>query len=382
MRIALVFDDTVGRPGGVAHYVHALAVGLRHAGHDVALLVGESTADRLGDVRVHSLARNVPVRFNGSAGSMPLPARSGRLTAILRDGAFDVVHVQVPFSPLLAGRLIRRLPSDVALVGTYHVASSGVLAATGAYALGLASRRTLRRFDAMLAVSETAAGSARRWFGVPGCEVVPSLLDVEAFAGVATTARASAPAAPPRVVHVGALTRRKGADSFVGAMRVLSRRGLAVDAVVAGVGPRRACLERRAHGLPVRFLGAVSHFEKAELLGSADVACFPARRGESLGVVLLEAMAAGTPIVAGNTAGYIETLAGSGVVCPATAHGVATAIEGLLRDPAHRRALAERGQERVLRDEAATVTASVLDVYRRVLAQRRGIDASGALTHA
>jgi phosphatidyl-myo-inositol alpha-mannosyltransferase len=381
MRVALVFDDTVDRPGGVSHYIQALAAELRDAGHDVALLVGESATDRLGDVPVHSLARNLPVRFNGSAGSMPLPARARRLTAVLRNGAFDVVHVQVPFSPLLAGRLIRRLPSDVALVGTYHVASSGVLAATGARVLGLASRRALRRFDAMMAVSETAASSASR-FGVPGYEVVPSLLDVNAFAGVAAVGRAGAPNTPLRVVHLGALTQRKGANTFVDAVRVLSERGLAVDAVIAGVGPQQAHLKRRAQGLPVRFLGAVSHFEKAELLGSADVACFPADRGESLGVVLLEAMAAGTPVVAGNTGGYVETLAGSGVVCPPTAHGVAVAVEGLLRNPARRKALAERGRERVLRYDAAAVTASVLDVYRRALAQRRGINHVAAHTHA
>jgi phosphatidylinositol alpha-mannosyltransferase len=319
------------------------------------------------------------VRFNGSAGSMPLHARAGRLTAVLRDGAFDVLHVQVPFSPLLAGRLIRRVPSDVAVVGTYHVATCGPLAAAGSHALGLASRRALRRFDAMLAVSETAASSARRRFGLPGCEVVPTLLDVAAFAEVAAAGRAGRPGASPRVVHLGTLTRRKGADVFVDAVRILSGRGLAVDAVVAGVGPRQASLQRRAHGLPVRFLGAVSHFEKAELLGSADVACFPARGGESLGVVLLEAMAAGTPVVAGNTAGYVETLAGSGVLCPPTAHGVAAAIEGLLRDPARRTALAERGRERVLRYDAAAVTASVVDAYRRALEQRRGI---GVRAHA
>lgn len=385
MNIALVFDDTVDHPGGVAHYLQTLAAGLMAQGHVVSLLVGESTADLLGDAPVRTLARNVPVRFNGGAGSMPLPARSRRLDAVLADGAFDVVHVQVPFSPFLAGRLIRRLGDDVALVGTYHVTSSGPIATMGARALGAISRRSLRRFDAMLAVSETAATSARRWFGVRDCEVVPSPIDVDAIAAVAdaaATRRGTSSCEPARLFHLGALTRRKGADAFIDAVRILVGRGVIVDAVLAGVGPRASALRRRAAGLPIRFLGAVSEFEKAELLGVADIACFPARGGESLGVVLLEAMAAGTPVVAGQTAGYVETLRDDGVVCGPTGAATAAAIETLLADPARQSALAERGREGVLRYDTSVVTASMLAVYRRALVRRRGSGVDAVSSHA
>ena len=151
------------------------------AGHDVVLVVGDTSAKSFAGCPVQSLARNVKVRFNGNVLSMPVLANRDAIRSLVRDGAFDVVHVQVPYSPIMAGRLIRELPDDVALVGTFHVASERLAPRLGAQLLSAWTTVTRRRFDEMICVSRHAATFARSTFGIRSPAIVPNMVDVRAF---------------------------------------------------------------------------------------------------------------------------------------------------------------------------------------------------------
>ncbi len=370
LNVGLVFDDSIERTSGISHYLRALAASLLDAGHQVTHLVGGGADGVQGGARVISLARNVQVRFNGSVASMPLWCDRSRLARVIAAERFDVIHVQMPYSPVLSGRLIGVLPAETAVVGTYHVHSEGWLASTGAAVLARVSRRTLRRFDAVMAVSDTAAQSARRCFGLGDCLIVPSMLDVARIRESVSALRGPVRRVP-RIVYIGALVRRKGACELVEAARVLARHGPEVEIFIAGRGPLESALRRRARGLAVAVVGPVSEAEKMALLADADLACFPARGGESLGVVLLEAMAAGVPIVAGENSGYAETLAGSGLLCAPAPERVAESIAVLLADRDRRETMRASASRVVGAFDTERVAPQILRVYEHALARRR-----------
>jgi phosphatidylinositol alpha-mannosyltransferase len=174
LRIGLLYDDSLDHHGGVTQYVMMLARALRGAGHEVCLLVGESSVDVGDGCPVHALAHNMPVRFNGSTHSMPVFSRAHRIQRLLETHAFDVIHVQVPYSPLLSGRVISRLSARTALIGTFHVASERTLPRVGARALSALTWRTLKRFDKILSVSKCAARFAADTYGLESTLVIPT----------------------------------------------------------------------------------------------------------------------------------------------------------------------------------------------------------------
>jgi phosphatidylinositol alpha-mannosyltransferase len=372
LRIALVYDDSLDRHGGIPQYLTVLGRALVRLGHEVDLLVGSTTANATEGCRVHSLARNVQVRFNGNRLSMPILADRAAIRSVVGTRDYDVVHVQVPYSPVLAGHLIRQLADRVALVGTFHVASERMAPTAGARLLAAVTPDTRTRFDAMMCVSTHAAHFARRTFGVRHPPIVPNMIDVASFA--ATPVR---PPSVPTIVSLGALVPRKGPLQLVEAFARVRRAVPAARLRIGGDGPLRRALERRVRrfgmGDAVELLGPVRESDKAEFLRDAHVACFPARYGESFGIVLLEAIASGGPaVLAGDNAGYrcvLGTVPGS--LCTPEPGPLARALENLLVDAERRRALG-RAQARVLDAyDADQVACQVLDVYARALARRR-----------
>ena len=111
LKVGLVLDDSLDRNDGVQQYVRALGGWLADQGHTVHYLAGQSRAD---GKTVHSLSRNVNVRFNGNRLSMPLPANAGPIKALLAKEKYDVLHVQMPYSPLMAGKVISNAGPDTA----------------------------------------------------------------------------------------------------------------------------------------------------------------------------------------------------------------------------------------------------------------------------
>lgn len=385
LTIGLVLDDGLDAPDGVQQYVLTVARELRARGHEVHLIA--STTTRTDLEHLHVLGRNLRVRFNGNVLSSPLPARAGDLDTLLREVRFDVLHVQLPHSPFMAGRLARRVPDDVAVVGTFHILPESPLVAAGTRALGLLERRTLARFDEVMAVSAPAAGFARTTFGVaPRVVTIP--VDLDRFVRAAASEATAAPPAPAppdrtlRVVFLGRFVPRKGPRELVDAAAYVVDHRLVArpwTLTLAGTGPLDDELRRRIAyaGLTDRvdLPGFVAEDAKAALLAGADLVVLPSTGGESFGISVVEAMAAGGgPVLAGDNPGYRSTMAGleDQLVAPRdrTAFGHALA-RWLLDDEARARAT-ERQRAAARRFDVHTVVDEVEATYRRALATRRG----------
>jgi phosphatidylinositol alpha-mannosyltransferase len=310
LKIGFVFDDSLDSSDGVSQYVKTLGKWLSSQGHEVRYLVGETKLKNWAGGRVYSMSRNQRVVFNGNRLSIPLPSRKSFIKTVLENENFDVLHVQVPHSPFMAQKVINSTKSSTAIFGTFHIMPSGRLADFGSRLLRLSYGRGLRKFDHFYSVSQPAADFAQKVFGIKSV-VLPNVVELDRFAATntKTTKKADVPA---RIVFLGRLVERKGSEQL---LKAFYESRCNAELVVAGDGPLRSKLERYVEdkGLEskVKFLGFIDETDKPGLLASADIACFPSLFGESFGIVLIEAMAAGAGIViGGNNPGYASVLSG------------------------------------------------------------------------
>ncbi len=308
LSVAFLYDDTLDSTDGVAQYVKTLGAWLNEQGHSVSYLVGETKMGQFAGGEVYSLSKNQTVNFNGNRLSIPLPANRRKIKQVLSGQRFDVVHVQVPYSPFMAKHVLAELPAQTAVVGTFHIYPSALWADIGARFLRLLLNNSLRKIDYMLAVSPPAAAFAQKTFGI-SAEVLPNMVDVARF--IKSTKKIKKDG--KQIVFLGRLVERKGCEQLLKAFNQLIKTMPEVSLTIAGDGPLRHKLERyvQQKGLDkdVKFLGYISEENKAALLSSADIACFPSLYGESFGIVLIEAMAAGARVVlGGNNPGYASVL--------------------------------------------------------------------------
>lgn len=376
--VGLVLDDGLDRPDGVQQYVLALADRLRARGHEVHLVASTTTRTDLD--RLHVLGRHATVAFNGNRLSTPLPARAADVRALLAEVPFDVLHVCMPFSPFLAGRVVRRADQRTAVVGTFLIHAESPVVVAGTRALGLLERRTLRRFDELVALSAPAADLARRAHGRTST-VIGTPLDLDRFPAPDPATTRADPDAPVHLVFLGRLVERKGARELVAAVAELARTGAAARPwrlTLAGRGPLDAELRAAvaAAGLEdrVHMPGFVAEEDKPALLASGDVVVLPSTGGESFGISVAEALACARGVVlAGDNPGYRDTMAGleDQLVAPADTAAFAATLASWVDDPAARAAAAERQRVAVRRFAADAVTDEIEAVYRRALATRR-----------
>lgn len=307
LKVGLVFDDTLDSSDGVAQYVKTLGAWLSAQGHDVSYLVGQTSLKNWSGGEVNSLSKNIKVRFNGNNLTIPLPANRRRIKQLLSQKNFDVLHVMLPYSPFMAAHVIRSAGNQTAIIGTFHIFPSGKLSAWGSRLLRFALSGTMNRFDRVVSVSPAAADFAYRAYGIES-SVVPNAVDLGRFRGVKAEHTDSR-----RIVFLGRLVERKGAGSLLKAFARLAQTVPDVQLIIAGDGPLRSKLSSQASKLGVsqlvHFRGFIPEDDKPALLASADIACFPSLYGESFGIVLIEAMAAGAKtVLAGNNPGYASVL--------------------------------------------------------------------------
>ncbi|MFO8074926.1 MAG: glycosyltransferase family 4 protein [Egibacteraceae bacterium] len=371
MRIAVVCPYDWSAHGGVRSHVASLCGELARR-HDVAILAPASAPlageDPL-DAAVHVVGRAVAVPFNRSVARIAASPLAGRRTlATLRDLDPDVVHVHEPGVPAVALAAAQRGPQPV--VGTFHAWSDRdrLYRSTGPY-----GRHVARALAARLAVSEVARHYHAAALGLPpsAFEVVPNGVEVGSFATAEPLAEYVDPERPT-LLFVGRLEPRKGLDVLIRAFLELRSRRPELRLVVLGDGPERARCERL---LPVAvrpdvlFLGAVDEADKARFHASADLFVAPNLGGESFGIVLLEAMAAGLPVVASAIPGFESVMADGRegrLVAPGDGFALAEAVTTLLDDPEARAAMAARGRETAERHAWPRVAERVEEVYRAV----------------
>jgi phosphatidylinositol alpha-mannosyltransferase len=311
LKIGLVLDDGLDKPDGVQQYILAIGEWLRSQGHEVRYLVGETS--RTDIAGVHSMSRNIRVRFNGNRLSMPLPTSKKRLGAFLREERFDILHVQVPYSPFMGRHLIMAADRRrTAIVGTFHIAPNNWLASIGNRGLGLWLRRSLKRFDAMLSVSKAAADFASQTFHVDS-KISPNVIDYARFQEAKPLKRYED--SRLTILYLGRLVPRKGCAQLLEAVSELVKGEDTPDfrVVICGTGPLEGRLKKYVTGQGldnvVEFAGFVTEADKPRYYASADISVFPSSGGESFGIVLLEAMAGGhAAVLAGDNPGYRSVL--------------------------------------------------------------------------
>ena len=377
--IGFVLDDSLDRPDGVQQYVRTIGDWLQQRGHDVHCLV--STSNRHDPEHVHVLSRNMSVRFNGNRMRMPLPASGGAIRHLLKTVHFDVLHVQMPYSPLLAGRVIARAAPQTAVVGTFHIVPVSPLVHVAGRLLAKWCRPTLRRFDTILSVSSAAQDFALSGFGLKSI-VVPNAVDISRF----RHATPILPLQPPakRIVFLGRLVPRKGCMALLEAVRLLQSDPTAPPfaVTICGDGALRPVLEGfvKKHHLEdrVTFTGFISETDKPGYYASADITVFPSMGGESFGIVLLEAMASGvSAVLAGDNPGYRSVLGADATALsmfdPTNPAVLAERIRVLLQDEEQRQDLIRQQQQRLAVFDVHVVGQQLLDIYEAALRRRQSV---------
>jgi phosphatidyl-myo-inositol alpha-mannosyltransferase len=289
VRIGLVCPYSLTIPGGVQAQVLGLARTLRALGTDVRVLAPCDGPPP--DPCVTPLGASVPTASNGSVAPLaPDPAAQLRTIRALRDEAFDVIHLHEPLAPgpTMTTLLFRNAP----MLGTFHRAGD-----SAAYAVAKPGVRWLaRRLDLRCAVSKDALVTAERALGGT-YEMLFNGIEVERFAKATPAASTG-----PTIFFIGRHEERKGLAVLLDALRHLPAD---VTVWVGGTGPQTESLRARHGGDPrIEWLGRLSDDEVAARMRGAAVFCAPSLHGESFGVVLLEAMAAGAVVVASALDGY------------------------------------------------------------------------------
>jgi phosphatidylinositol alpha-mannosyltransferase len=357
VRIGLVCPYSLTIPGGVQGQVLMLGRALRALGHDARILAPCDGPPP--DTSVTPLGKSVPFASNGSiaplAPDVPCVLRTIRA---LRDEEFDVVHLHEPLAPGPTWTAL--LLSDAALVGTFHRAGRSSAYQT----LRPLARWAVRRVAVSCAVSEDARRTVVQALG-GDYELMFNGIDIARFAKAE-----SWPTETRTVLFVGRHEPRKGLAVLLEAMAELPPE---VRLWVASSGPETATLKTRTADDPrVQWLGSLSDQELAQRLRGADVVCFPSLHGESFGVVLLEAMAAQTPIVASDIPGY-RNVARAGrealLVPPGYPGALAAAVSLVLRDGGLADRLVEAGEQRAAEFSMERLAERYLELYAVALAR-------------
>lgn len=370
LKIGFVFDDTLDEPDGVQQYILTLGKWLRQQGHEVHYLVGAT--QRTDIPNVHSLSRNIQVRFNGNRLSIPRPADKQQIRQLLAREKFDVLHVQMPYSPMLAAQVIKSAGKQTAIVGTFHILPLSGLVRFATRLLGVWLRPTLRRFDRVYAVSSAAHDFAVKAFALQQCDVLPNVADVDRFARAHIQPATSK---LPTIMFLGRLVPRKGCATLIEAAALLQQRtGRPFRVIIAGKGPLRESLQELAVRLKVdniiEFTGFVEETDKAKLIAQADIMTFPSTGGESFGIVLIEAMAAGRPVVlAGDNPGYRSVLQDrpDQLFPPGDAKALADKLQHFIEDPTAHQAAVTWQQQHVRTFDVDAVGKLLVDRYCSVL---------------
>jgi phosphatidylinositol alpha-mannosyltransferase len=369
VKIALVSQSYYPRFGGVTEHVAHTAGELRRRGHEVTVVTGRPPGYRSPDPPdVVRVGTSILVPFQGAFVDLTIgPTLRRDLRRLWGERTFDLVHVHQPLTPTLP--LLTGETASAPVVGTFHAAGANSR-------LFRLFRRPLdehwRRLAGRIAVSPTARQFVHRHF--PGdYRIIPNGVDVRRFH----------PDVPPRpaladgrlnILFVGRLDPRKGLPVLLDAFPRVRRAVPEARLVVVGSSFLRGWLEHRLDSRErehVVFGGAVPASELPSWYASSHVVVSPALRNESFGIVLLEAMAAGRPLVASDIPGYrtvIEDEDDGVLVPPGDVGALAAALTALLRDPARRLALAARGRARAETVSWSEVAARLEAYYDEVRA--------------
>ncbi|MCC7076668.1 MAG: glycosyltransferase family 4 protein [Acidimicrobiia bacterium] len=353
LRVGILCPYSLAWPGGVQTHVLAVARALEGRGVRADVLAPTDGVRIDTDVRVRSLGRAVPVPANGSTARIALGPQA-IANALRFARSYDLVHLHEPLVPGAALAVALRRP--VPLVGTFHAASEG---GYWGYALGRPLMRPAwNHLDTRLAVSKAARERVTRYFD-GAIDLFPNGVDVRRHAEASPYGRS---AAEHVVLFVGRDEPRKGLRHLIDAFAEVREAAPGVELWIAG--PDTDSIR----GTGIRSFGRVDDTTLASLFRGADVFCAPSTFGESFGIVLLEAMAAGTPVVATDIPGYAAVARPDRdeavLVPPGDTAALAGALVSVLSDFARRERMRQAGRARAAEFDWEKLSGDLASRYR------------------
>jgi phosphatidylinositol alpha-mannosyltransferase len=379
MRVLQVCPYDISRAGGVQRHIVDLSNALSRAGHEVGVVApaGDGAPALDAQVELYRLGRFREWRMHGTRFEVTRASARElqRFTARASAAPFDVAHFHTPWTPLMPWQVYRRAGAFAKrTVATFHdTPPPGASGAVMRAVFGVLSRRLSRGLDAMIAVSSAPAGHLRP---VGRCPLVclPPCIDLSPYVSVSRR-REIDPG--PTVLFVGRLEPRKGVLLLIEAFARVREAHPGVRLVVCGDGEQRRAAaelaEKRGLHHAVTFTGALPDAERLALYAHADVFCAPSPYGESYGLVIAEAMAAGLPVVAAANAGYRTVLTGAGaagLAKPGDVAHLAQRLVTVLGAGELRCELSEWGRVQARRSDVNARLQDFLDVYSP---EQRGI---------
>ena len=360
MKVAVVCPYAWDRYGGVQTHVRSLAAALRRRDHDAVVI-----APTAGDVKkeepgVRTVGRTLPVPANGSVAPLSFgPFAAAATRRELRELDPDVIHIHEPLIPSLS--LLALWNAHAPVVGTFHAAAE----LSAGYRLARpVLERAIRRIAVRTAVSAAARSLVEEYF--PGdFEITPNGIDLDRFRRATAM---SLTETPMSVLFFSRLEKRKGLGVLIRAMAQIA--DLDAELVIAGAGPQERAARSLAQSLGVdaRFMGRVEESDVAGVFRSATVYCAPGLGGESFGIVLLEAMASGVPVVCSDLPGFRDVAGGvASLVPPGDPDALAAALRVVLTDQGRRERMAVGSRQRAADFDWDHLVEGVEKIYRMAL---------------
>jgi len=373
VKIALVSPYDFAYPGGVAIHISYLERYFTRMGHEVKVIAPASKAiSSFGD-RFIPIGKPRPIPSSGSIARVTIsPWLSSKIKAVLDRERFDIVHLHEPLMPMLCTTVLRLSPA--ANIGTFH-ACHGRPGYNFAKPFGKwILKRWFRKLHGKIAVSKPATEFAREHF--PGYyNIIPNGVDIDHFSPDVTPIEKFNDG-KLNILFVSRLEKRKGLNYLIEAFKQVQQEIPNSRLIIVGPGTRlRRKYEKQVSrdGLKdVIFTGLVSYEELPRYYKTADVFCAPATGRESFGIILLEAMATGKPIVASSIDGYATVVADKVeglLVPPGDAEMLARTLVSLLTDQALRQEMGAKGRAKALEYSWEKVAQNVLNYYCRVLSE-------------
>lgn len=373
MKIALVSPYDYPYPGGVTEHISHLEANLRKLGHEVIVIAPSSKGEEeLRLENIYKVGSVVPIPANGSVARITLSVhRARQVKAILEREQCDVVHLHEPLVPALPLTVL--LFSKAVNVGTFHrFGGSGIPYFYGRPVL----RRFFGRLHGRIAVSWPAYRFISRYF--PGdYTIIPNGIGIEEF-GEQVEPLPALRDGRPNILFVGRLDKRKGLRYLLDAFPLVREAFPQARLIVAGAygsrPQRRYESYARQRGIgDVIFTGPLPRQELCRYYKSCDVFCAPSTGGESFGIVLLEAMASGKPIVASNIEGYkqlVEDGEEGFLTEPKDIRALASGINRLLGDDSLRLAMGMEGREKASAYAWPEIARRVVDYYHQAAEEK------------
>ncbi len=384
MKIALVSPYDFAHPGGVTNHISSLDLQLTRMGHDVKVIAPASRVVKDFGDRFIAIGRPFPIPSSDSVIRVPISMHlAPTIKKVLAREQFDIIHLHEPFMPMLCSAMVRF--SNTVTVGTFHAAEGKPGYNWGRPISTWLIQRRLHNLHGRIAVSKPAQEYHSKY--IPGAyEIIPNGIDLERFSDSVTPMERFQDG-KLNILFVGRLEFRKGLNYLLNAFLRVKQEIPESRLIVVGPGTRlRKRYEKwiEKTGLKdVVFVGYVSNEDKARYYKTADIFCAPATSRESFGIVLLEAMATGKPVVATNIPGYASVVSDGEdglLVPPQNYQELARALLTLLNDEALRKQMGARGKAKSREYSWEIVARRIMDYYLRVIGEVRGKDAADTMT--